>query len=106
MVIQIAKLSAEGWYVFITIVTSVHDGTPPNLLKKVYVYATLGAVCRGDGFELYLARPVPQGLTRRSPSSDSPPLSDATFIPSAGRRQIPTGIPGAGESRIELDGVQ
>ena len=44
MVIQIAKLSAEGWYVFITMATSVHNGTPPNLLKKVYVYATLCAV--------------------------------------------------------------
>ena len=33
--------------------------SPPNLLKKVYVYATLGAVFRGDALELYLARPVP-----------------------------------------------
>ena len=39
---------------------------------------------RADAFEFYLARPVPQGLTRRSPFSDTPPLYDATFIPYAG----------------------
>ena len=54
-----------------------------------------------DAFELYLARPIPQGLTCRSPSSDTPRLYDAAFIPyAAGRR-----IPGAGEYRIELDRV-
>ena len=58
---------------------------------------------RADAFEFYHDRPVPQGLTRRSPSSDTPPLYDATFIPYAGGRQIPSGIPGAGEYRIELD---
>ena len=58
--------------------------------------------CGADAFELYLARPIPQGLTRRSPSSDTPPLYDATFIPyAAGRR-----IPDAGEYRIELDRVR
>ena len=38
---------------------------------------------------------------RQSPLSDTPPLSDATFIPYAGGRRIP----GAGEYRIELDRV-
>ena len=80
--------------------------SPPNLLKKVYVYATLGAVFRGDALELYLARPVPQRLTRRSPSSDTPPLHDATLIPYDGGRRIPSEMPGAGEYRIELDGVR
>ena len=43
-----------------------------------------------------------QGLTCRPPSSDTPPLYDATFIPYAGGRRIP----GAGEYRIELDRVR
>ena len=43
------------------------------------------------------------GLTRRTLSSNIPPLSDATFILYAGGRRIPSGIPGAGEYRIELD---
>ncbi len=43
------------------------------------------------------------GLTRRTLSSNTPPLSDATFILYAGGRRIPSGIPGAGEYRIELD---
>ena len=37
MVIQIAKLSAEGWYVFITIVTSVHDGTLLQIYSKKFM---------------------------------------------------------------------
>ena len=56
-------------------------------------------ISRADAFEFYLARPVPQGLTHRSPSSATPPLDDATLIPYAGGRRIP----GAGEYRIELD---
>ena len=56
-------------------------------------------ISRADAFEFYLVRPVPQGFTRRSPSSDTPPLDDATLIPYAGGRRIP----GAGEYRIELD---
>ena len=54
-----------------------------------------------DALELYLARPIPQGLTRWSPSSDTSPLYDATFIPYAASRRIPD----AGEYRIELDRV-
>ena len=60
-------------------------------------------ISRADAFEFYLVRPVPQGLTHRSPSSATPPLDDATLIPYAGGRRIPSGIPGAGEYRIELD---
>ena len=61
---------------------------------------------RADSLEIYSARRIPQGLTRRSPSSDTPPLYDATLIPYAGGRWIPSGIPGAGECRIELDRVR
>ena len=61
---------------------------------------------RADAFEFYLARPIPQGLTRRFPSSDTPPLYDATFIPYAGGRRIPSGIRGPGAYRIELDRVR
>ncbi|WP_297237488.1 hypothetical protein [uncultured Porphyromonas sp.] len=38
---------------------------------------------RADAFEFHLARPVQQGLTRRPPSFDTPPLYDDTFIPYA-----------------------
>ena len=57
---------------------------------------------RADAFEFYLARPVQQGLTRRPPSFDTPPLYDDTFIPYAGGRRIP----GAGDYRIEPDKVR
>ena len=57
---------------------------------------------RTDAFEFYYDRPVPQGLTRQSPLSDTPPLYDATFISYAGGRRIP----GAVEYRIELDRVR
>ncbi|WP_297237514.1 hypothetical protein [uncultured Porphyromonas sp.] len=58
---------------------------------------------QGCAFEFYLARPVPQGLTHRFPSSATPPPTDPAFIPYASGRRIPPGIPGAGEYRIELD---
>ena len=61
---------------------------------------------RADSLEIYSVRRIPQVLTRRSPSSDIPPLYDATLIPYAGGRRIPLGIPGAGEYRIELDRVR
>ncbi|MDD7468483.1 MAG: hypothetical protein SPI16_02255 [Porphyromonas sp.] len=59
----------------------------------------------GDALELYLARPVPQGLTRQSPSSFTPPPTDPAFIPYAGGRRILSVISGAGEYRITLDRV-
>ena len=58
---------------------------------------------RADAFEFYLARPIPQGLTRRSLSSDTPSPTDPAFIPYAGGRRIPSGIPGGWEYRIKLD---
>ncbi|MDD7468271.1 MAG: hypothetical protein SPI16_07260 [Porphyromonas sp.] len=61
---------------------------------------------RADSLEIYSARRIPQGLTSRSPSSDTPPLYDATLIPYAGVMRIPSGIPGAGEYRIDLDRVR
>ena len=60
-------------------------------------------ISRADAFEFYLVRPVPQGFTRWSPSSDTPPPTDPAFIPYASGSLIPSGIPGAGEYRIELD---
>ena len=47
-----------------------------------------------------------RGLPVAPPSSDTPPLYDATLIHYAGGRRIPLGIPGAGEYRIELDRVR
>ena len=61
---------------------------------------------RADSLEIYSARRIPQGLTSRSPSSFTPPPTDPAFIPYAGGRRIPLGIPGAGEYRIELDRVR
>lgn len=45
------------------------------------------------------ARGLPAGPSPLTPR----PLSDATFILYAGGRRIPSGIPSAGEYRIELD---
>ena len=90
-----------------TISTPIRD-----IAKKAYELgldggghtSLIGAeISRADAFEFYLARPIPQGLTRRFPSSDTPPLYGATLIPYAGGRRIPSGIPDAGEYRIELD---
>ena len=61
---------------------------------------------RADSLEIYSARRIPQGLTRQSPSSFTPPPTNPAFIPYAGGRRIPLGIPGAGEYRIELDRVR
>ena len=42
MVTKIAKLSADGWYVFISMATLVYNGTLLQIYsKKVYVYAAL-----------------------------------------------------------------
>ena len=59
MVIQIAKLSAEGWYVFISMATLVHNGTLLQIYsKKVYVYAALNPdlVYFADGLQGTLPR--------------------------------------------------
>ena len=90
----------------------VTSGVPPPLGLESHPIGTVVSPTRdcphtqADSLEIYSVRRISQELTRQSPSSFTPPPTDPAFIPYAGGRRIPLGIPGAGEYRIELDRVR